>query len=171
MIYRLAKPGDEKALTELIRKFRSEIARMRGRPGSYTSEEARRELTEDLSQERFIIYVAEEETLSGYCVFKDEERTVWMEQLFVDPACRRKGIVRQFVTIGEALAESRGQETLFFWVHPDNRVMLSFLKSTGYDVLNLIEIRRRRNGETCPDRVEMFGHTLYYGKGPGNEGG
>ena len=167
MIYRLAKPGDEKVLAELIRKFRSEIALMRGRLGSFSPEEARRELIEDFSQERFIIYVAEEETLCGYCVFKDEEQTVWMEQLFVDPAFRRKGIARQFVIIGEALAESRGQETLYFWVHPDNRVMLSFLKSLGYDILNLIEVRRRRQGETCPDRVEIFGHTLHYGKAPG----
>ena len=166
MIYRPAKLSDHEALSNLICAFRAEISRMRGYEASSSQEEAKREVKEELSQERFIIYVAEEESLCGYAVFKDEDRTVWMEQLYVAPDFRRQGIARQFLAVGEALAESRGQETLYFWVHPDNRGMLSFLRSTGYDVLNLIEVRRKRNRETCPDEVRIFDATLFYGKGP-----
>ncbi len=165
MIYRPAKSSDEEALSRLIGNFHEEIARLKGSWDLFSRDEAKKELKDELSQERFIVYVAEDETLCGYAVFKDEDRTVWIEQLYVEPAFRRQGIARQFLAVGEALAETRGQETLYFWVHPDNTAMLLFLKANGYDVLNLIEVRRRRERETCTDEVDIFGTTLRYKKG------
>ena len=42
----------------------------------------------------------------------------------------------------EAIAKEYGNDTLYQYIHPNNDIMASFLKANGYDVLNLIEIRK-----------------------------
>jgi ribosomal protein S18 acetylase RimI-like enzyme len=168
MIFRSLKPDDSKALMSLFKDFHNEISRLRGKTQMCSPDEARQEL-DYFNRSPFTLYVAEEDELAGYAVFKIYDNTVWVEQLYVRPEYRRQGVGRQFLVIGEALADNYGQETVYFWVHPDNTAMLQFLKKTGYDVLNLVEIRRQREAESCCHTVQLFESTVRYCKG--KEGG
>ena len=54
-----------------------------------------------------------------------------------------------------------GNETLFFWVHPNNNKMISFLFKQGYDTLNLIEIRKNK-GHTPGKTINVGENTFEY---------
>ena len=83
----------------------------------------------------------------GYCVCRIDDDVVFLESLFVRKENRRKGIGKILLDKAQSLAEEYGNETLYMSVHPNNDIMLKFLKDNGYDVLNLIEIRKAYHDE------------------------
>ena len=94
------------------------------------------------------VYIAMEQGMcAGYLVCRVEAPCVWVESVFVREAYRRQGIATALLREAEALAKSYGEETLYFYVHPNNEGMIAFLRGHGYTVLNLIEIRRPYAGE------------------------
>ena len=60
----------------------------------------------------------------------------------------------------EALAKSMGEETVYNYVHPNNEGMIGFLRSKGYTVLNMIEIRKPYKDEK-PATVIMVGDKAF----------
>ncbi|MGI6239888.1 MAG: GNAT family N-acetyltransferase, partial [Christensenellales bacterium] len=60
---------------------------------------------------------------------------------------------------------SYGEDTLYHFVHPNNHGMIRFLARRGYDVLNLIEIRKRLPGEDRGAPITVGEHTFRYGGG------
>ena len=62
----------------------------------------------------------------------------------------------------EELAASYGEETVYNYVHPNNDGIIAFLKSRGYDVLNLIEVRKPYQGETLRTKVRVGEHEFDY---------
>jgi GNAT superfamily N-acetyltransferase len=141
---RPAKPSDREELIGLIAAFRVALAKLRGRRVRSNRRAAEKELSE-YEEKKFPIFVApaNEGCLAGYLVCRVDGRTVWAESLFVQPAHRRKGIASALYARAERLAKSLGGKTVFNWVHPDNEGIIAFLRRRGYDVLNLIELRRR----------------------------
>jgi ribosomal protein S18 acetylase RimI-like enzyme len=70
-----------------------------------------------------------------------------VDTLFTVQKWRRKGIASALYAEAEKQCQDSEVDNLFVWVHPNNHRMLSFLKSRGYDVLNLIEVRKPWNNE------------------------
>ena len=66
------------------------------------------------------------------------------------------GIASALYAEAECLAEKLGSSTVYNWVHPNNNIIVAFLKKRGYDVLNLVEVRRARPGER-PDKTISVG--------------
>ena len=62
----------------------------------------------------------------------------------------------------ESVAEEYGNDTLYQYVHPNNDVMLDFLKTNGYDVLNLIEIRKAYKDEENDTTYTIGKHEYRY---------
>ena len=62
----------------------------------------------------------------------------------------------------EALAKEYGNETLYQYVHPNNDLMIDFLKANSYDVLNLIEIRKNYTDEVTEEEYQIGDHTYRY---------
>ena len=52
--------------------------------------------------------------------------------------------------------------TVFNFVHPNNHRMIGFLRSKGYTVLNLLEIRKPFQGETLTTTIRVGDHTFDY---------
>ncbi len=48
-----------------------------------------------------------------------------------------------------------GGDTVYNWIHPDNRGIVLFLRKRGYKVLNLIESRRPRMNEKLTSRIQV----------------
>ena len=62
----------------------------------------------------------------------------------------------------EELAEERGEDTAFHWVHPNNHRMIGFLRKHGYTVLNLIEVRKPYQGEKLTQTITVGEHEFDY---------
>ena len=159
MDIRPARPGDREQLVRLIGQYRAALAEIRGQAAAIDAPAAEGELAE-YQQKGFPIFVAAEGAgkIVGYLVCRIDGKVLWAESLFVLPAFRRRGIASALYAEAERLAESLGGETVYNWVDPDNDAIVAFLARRGYDVLNLIELRRPRPGERPGRRIRVGGH-------------
>jgi hypothetical protein len=60
----------------------------------------------------------------------------------------------------EEISLKLGNDQLYIWVHPDNHRMLKFLKKKGYDVLNLIEVKKKK--PSTSRSISIMGNELRY---------
>jgi len=60
----------------------------------------------------------------------------------------------------EQLAQEFDGDTVYNWIHPNNDRIISFLKKRGYNVLNLIEVRRARLGEETSEKIKVGNMSL-----------
>ncbi len=163
MNIRLATPKDEKEISILISLFRAELKRLKGTESAPDIERAKVDFREYVSA-KYPIFVAEdgEGKVNAYLVCKIIDDVVWVESLFVSEQERRKGIATSLYHEAEKLAQELGALTLYNWVHPNNDKMISFLSRLGYDVLNLIEVRKKLNNEVTTGTVKVGDHKYNY---------
>ena len=108
---------------------------------------AKEEILEFLSAGFPVFAVEDQDALAGYMVCRIDEPCLWVEHLFVWEDCRRKGAATMLFQKAEELAASMGEDTVYSFVHPNNEGMIRFLRSMGYSVLNMLEIRKPYRGE------------------------
>jgi len=156
---RPATETDEHELVQLIAGFRVALGELRNRMPAPDLEAASAEL-EEYRAASYPIYVAEAagDRLAGYVVCKIEGSVVWAESLYVDPAYRRQGIAAALYAAAERLSAELGGDTVYTWVHPNNDSMIAFLRSRGYTVLNLVELRRPYPGEAIENTIQVGDH-------------
>ncbi len=159
MNIRQAVAGDGEALAGLVAGFRAAMGRLRGREARPDVAAGREEIAE-YEAKGYPIFVAEAEGsgLVGYIVCRVDGKTVWAESLYVVAEHRRKGVASALYAEAERLAEGLGSETVYNWVDPDNDAIIAFLAGRGYDVLNLVEVRRARAGEKPTKTVAVGRH-------------
>ena len=154
--------GDARQIISLIADYRVFLSSLKSISKSIDLESAKDELDDYLST-RYSIYVAVENTeIIGYIVCKIDQNVVWAESLFVKPSMRRKGIGSALYSEVESLAEKLDGETIYNWVHPNNNEIISFLEKRGYNVLNLIEIRKPWVGEVTTKEIKVDNHQFRY---------
>lgn len=147
-------------LAPFIADFRVTLDSYRGIVSEPDREAGKAEALEYL-QRGYPVFAAEDagETV-GYLVCRVEDSLLWVEQLYVRPDRRREGIASLLFDQAEAIARSLGEETVFNYVHPNNKGVIRFLRSKGYTVLNLIELRKPYPGEklraTIPVGDQLF---------------
>lgn len=161
--YRTANKDDVQALTPLIVKFRNELSGLKGRQRPFDPDRAKKECEEYL-EGPFEVYVAEREdkSLGGYIVCRISDDVVFTESLFVSKEDRRQGIASELYDLAEGLAQGKGNETLYNWIHPNNDAIIALLKSKGYTVLNLIELRKPLKQEHTTQTLRVGNHTYDY---------
>ncbi len=98
----------------------------------------------------------------GYLVCRIEDTLLWVEQIYVCEDSRRKGIASLLFGKAEEIARAMGEETVFNFVHPNNHGMIGFLRSKGYTVLNLIEIRKPYAGEKLTTTIRVNDNSFDY---------
>ena len=135
------------AIAPLIADFRVALRSYKGIDSRPDVAAAREEFLECLAA-GWPVFVAEEGgEPAGYIVCRIEEPCLWVEHIYVRPEHRRKGAASLLFRKAEELAATMGEVTVFNYVHPNNAGMIGFLRSRGYTVLNMIEIRRPYRGE------------------------
>lgn len=92
---------------------------------------------------------------AGYVVCRVDEPCVWVESIFVKPEYRRMGIASALLAEAENIAKGYGQDTVYHYVHPNNYGMMDFLRSHGYTVLNLVEIRKPYKDEKLAQTIRV----------------
>ena len=150
------------ALAPLAAAFRATLCSLSGFSSQGDVNMAKEELLEYF-QAGYPIYAAEEsDTFVGYVVCRTQDGLVWVEQLYVDPAFRRRGIASRLFEQAEALALENGEETVFNYVHPNNDAVIRFLRARGYTVLNLLEIRKPSRAEKPRRTIDVNGYRFDY---------
>ncbi|MBN1350491.1 GNAT family N-acetyltransferase [candidate division KSB1 bacterium] len=159
----IASPEDKDALVHLIAQFRVTLAGLRGMARAMDLDAARQELANYVSRNN-PIFVAKsaDSTIVGYLVCRVDQAVVWAESLFVSPECRRRKIGSALYVKAEELAQELGGDSPYNWIHPNNDAIISFLQKRGYNVLNLIELRRPRQGETELQNIKVGRHEFDY---------
>ena len=165
---RRASPRDRDQLIGLVAGFRAALRSVRtGEPETVAAKRnaaATEEVDEYEANPAYPIFVAElgKGELAGYLVCHVVEDVVWAESLYVLPAYRRHGIAADLYAEAERLSRDLGGDTVYNWVHPNNDRIIAFLKKRGYDVLNLVEIRRARAGEEVKGEIQVGEHRFRY---------
>ena len=147
--------NDADRLAPLVADFRVTLNGYRGISSQPKVEAAREEIGEFLDA-GFPIYAAEDGgELIGYMVCRIEAPCLWVEHLYVREEYRRRGVASLLFEKAEELARAMGEDTVYNFVHPNNLGMIEFLRSKGYTVLNMIEIRKPYWGETLTTTIPV----------------
>ena len=153
---------DTDRLAPLVAAFRVQLNAYRGIRSQPNTEEAREELLDFLAAGFPVYAVADGSALLGYIVCRINDNCLWVEQLFVWEAQRRKGLASLLFGKAEELAAALGEDTVYNFVHPNNEGVISFLRSKGYTVLNLIEVRKPYKGEKPGTTIQVGNETFDY---------
>ncbi|MDF2880809.1 MAG: family N-acetyltransferase [Clostridiaceae bacterium] len=163
MNIRSAEIDDEEKISILIAQFRVDLKKLKGITSTPKIEQAKEEFKEYL-EAQYPIYVAEDNNkeMLGYLVCRIEDSIVWAESLFVSRDSRRKGIASKLYDMAEAVAKELGSSTVYNWVHPNNDNIIPFLSKRGYNVLNLIEIRKPWENEKLTKKITVGKYEYNY---------
>ena len=149
-------------LVYLAVEFRKTLAAFKNEICDIDVDDALEELQYYLSRHYPIFAVADNGRYVGYAVCRIDDDVVWLESIYVRKQDRHKGIGKILFQKAESIAREHGNETLYQYVHPNNDAMLLFLKSQGYDVLNLIEIRKPYTNEETKQEYQIGDHKYRY---------
>ncbi len=150
------------AAAPLIAGFRAALWGYRGITSSPDLSAARAEFLEFLDAGWPVFGAVADGQMVGHLVCRIEAPTLWVEQIYVREDSRRRGIASLLFAKAEAIAASMGEDTVFNCVHPNNEGMIAFLRSKGYTVLNLIEIRKPYRGEKLTATVRVNDQSFDY---------
>ena len=150
------------SLAYLVVDFRKALHKLRSGNILVDVDDAVEELQYYLSKKYPVYAVSDNGRYIGYCVCRVEDDVVWLESIYVRPEYRRKGVGKMLFDKAESVAKEYGNDCLYQYVHPNNDVMLNFLKKNGYDVLNLIEIRKPYKEEETDTTYTIGDHEYIF---------
>lgn len=162
--YRLININEDNiyGLVYLMKDFRKYLSGLKGQRSNVDVDEALEELKYYVDNRYPIYAISDNGKYIAYAVLRIMDDVVWLESIYVMPESRRKGVGRMLLEKAEEVSDEYKNDTLYFYVHPNNHEMLNFLKSNGYDVLNLIEIRKAYPGEEVSDKYNIDDHIYKY---------
>lgn len=156
------KKGNKQKLAEMVIEFRRYLASLKDKKDKMTIKEAVEEINYYLNKE-YPIYVAENKNnYLGYFILKYDDDAVWLEHFFVKEEYRKNKIGTKLFNKAEKLLDELGYVNLYNWVHPNNDRMIHFLKNQGYNVLNMIEIRKKSEKENLDTKIKVGEHEFEY---------
>ena len=150
------------SVAPLVSSFRKTLRAFKGEVIEYDIEDAKEELIDFLNKNYPVFIAMEDEKCIGYLACRIDEPCVWVEHIFVSEEYRRRHIASALFEKAEEVAAAYGQETVYNYVHPNNDGIIAFLKSRGYNVLNLIEIRKKYSGEETTMKIKVGSNEFDY---------
>ncbi len=146
---------DADRIAPLAAAFRTQLKAYKGIRSQPDPEAGKEEILEYL-ESGFPVYAVEDGgAFIGYMVCRIDHPCLWVEHIFVREDCRRKGAATMLFNKAEEIAASMGEDTVYNFVHPNNENMIQFLRSKGYTVLNMIEIRKPYKGEKLTSTIHV----------------
>lgn len=147
MELRKVETKDAERLAPLVAAFRVQLKSYKSIKSQPNVQAAKEEII-DFMKAGFPVHAVEDnDAFVGYIVCRIDEPCLWVEHIFVREDYRRKGVATMLFSKAEEIAMSMGEDTVYNFVHPNNDNMIQFLRSKGYTVLNMIEIRKPYKGE------------------------
>lgn len=153
---------DADRIAPLVAAFRVQLKAYKGIRSQPDFEAGRDEIL-DYLRSGFPVYAAEDAgVLAGYILCRIDEPCLWVEHIYVQEEYRRKGVASMLFSKAEEIAASMGEDTIYNYVHPNNGDMIQFLRSKGYTVLNMIEIRKPYEGERLTTTIHVESEAFDY---------
>ena len=150
------------ALAPLVAGFRVVLNSMRGAVTEPDIAAGKEELLFYL-EKGFPVYAAfEGNEPIGYMVLRIDEPCLWVESLYVREEHRRRGVASLLFDKAEEIAAGMGEDTVYNYIHPNNERVIGFLRSRGYTVLNLIEVRKPFSGEKPAMKIGVGNNEFDY---------
>lgn len=146
----------------LTAEFRVTLLSYKGIAAQPRISDGKEELIDYLEREYPVFIALEGKKCIGYLVCRIDEPCVWVESIYVNKEYRRKHIASALFAKAEEVARMYGEETVYNYVHPNNNGMIEFLKSRGYNVLNLIEIRKPYTNEKPTTKIKVAENEFDY---------
>ncbi len=145
------------ALSHLVHAFWNEHASLLGRKSSVTLKDAEREVRKYLEMENagYFIAVDNGEKIVGFRRWELHEDFYWTRELYVIPEMRMKGVARALIRHFEKWVLERGQDIACISCIPHNVAMIMLARSEGYDILNMIEMRKNLTDNQPEPRGEV----------------
>lgn len=153
---------DANAIAPLVAAFRVQLKSYKGIKSQPDAEAGKEEILEYLGSGFPVYAVKENGAFVGYIVCRIDEPCLWVEHIFVQEGFRRKGVATMLFNKAEEIAASMGEDTVYNFVHPNNENMIRFLRSKGYTVLNMIEIRKPYEGEKLTTTIHVEKESFDY---------
>ena len=154
---------DHDSLIQLMAAFRVTMSRFRGSaPPPDLPAAERKILSYRLPEFRVFVAESEDGSLAAFMVCHIEAGRVSIEALFVLAEHRRQGVGSLLFDQAEYLALELGDEPISNWVHPNNDRYIAFLRSRGYHVLSLIELRKPSSGEGPLQQIKVGKNIFEY---------
>lgn len=162
MNIRIADRYDIDIIAPSIAEFRVYLKSLHGIKAKPNIEAAREEFIEYIDNS-FAVYAAlnELETVAGYIVLRESCKVIWVESLYVDPEFRRQGVATLLFETAEEYTETLGNDCVYNWIHPNDDIIINFLKNRGYNTLNLIELTKDRDKKDT-EVITVGNHTYKY---------
>lgn len=150
-------------LATMISLFRVTLRRFKNIESKPNIEDAKEELEEYITyKKKYKIYLCIEDGKAlGYIILRIDG-VIWVEQIYVFEESRRKGVASRLYDFSENVSKAMGEDTLYNYVHPNNNAIINFLKSKDYTVINLIEIRKKYNGEETLSKIKIMDNEFDY---------
>ncbi len=156
---RRASISDLDVFLELYYEFYSELRNKQGwRPHSV--EEYRRDAENILRRDTvFLAYVDGEP--AGFIRVSERDGSYWIEELYVKPVYRGRGIGRKLVEVAEEYV-SRHDSAVYVMVLPQDRRAIEFWLHMGYNILNTIELMKDLEPSSKDETrvLEFFGYRV-----------
>ncbi len=146
---------DADKVAPLVAAFRVQLNSYKGIRSLPNVEAGKEEILDFLHSGFPVFAAADNGAMVGYIVCRVDAPCLWVEHIFVQEDHRRKGIATLLFHQAEEIAASMGENTVYNFVHPNNEGMIRFLRSKGYTVLNMIEIRKPYEGEKLSTTVHV----------------
>lgn len=150
--------NNKHTIVYLVMEFRDYLYHLHGVNHKEAEKDAKKEIDEYLEKGYPIYAISIGGLMIGYAVARIEDDVVWLESLYVREDYRNKGVGKQLFDKIQELTT----DTLYINVHPNNDLMLRFLKTMHYDVLNLVEVRKAYPNETFDETYQVGNHTFQY---------
>lgn len=153
LVIKEAKLRDLEEFLKLYAEFYNEL---RSRQGwrAHSLDEYCEDVKEILAKDK--VFLAEEgnNALVGFIRVSEREGSYWIEELYVKPEYRGRGIGRRLVEAAEKYVSKRDL-SIYTMVLPQDRRAMSFWLHMGYTLLNTIELAKdfkplRRSANTRP---------------------
>ena len=146
---------DVEGIAPLVAAFRTQLKAYNGIESKPNVIAGKEEILEFLEADFPVFAVRDNGVFVGYIVCRIDEPCLWVEHIFVREDFRRKGVATMLFSKAEDIAASMGEETVYNFVHPNNDNMIHFLRSKGYTVLNMLEIRKPYAGEKLSSTIHV----------------
>ena len=146
---------DADRIAPLAAAFRTQLKSYKGIRSQLNIEAGKEEILDFLNSDFPVFGVEDNGALVGYMVCRTDEPCLWVEHLYVQEDHRRRGVASMLFKKAEEIAASMGEDTVYNFVHPNNESMIRFLRSKGYTVLNMIEIRKPYASEKLTTTIHV----------------
>lgn len=154
-------PKYDDDISDLIALFRVHLRRFKNEETELDIEAAKQELRYAITDHYPIYIIIEGEKPIAYMMLRIDG-CVFVEQIYAKEGYRRLGAATLLYEQAEKVAHELGEDTLYNFVHPNNDAMMGFLRSKGYSVLNLVEVRKPYKNETLSTEYTIGNNKFDY---------